>query len=293
MANDKWIENLAKKLKEHSSEVNPRLWQGISSQVGTGATSVAGGLGFAKITGIISLAITAVVATYFTVNSSTKESEAQKKETSGATPPKRGVIKVVGVKSPTIEKHIELSETPIKESIEKQEVIKDNQIEILPSVEEQKENKIYNKAASPIIPKPILTIKDNTIEKAKEEEGLVVETKAKTKVEAVLVMDNKGVNQASTPKPSGEFKKLPNTFTPNNDGVNDLFFVESTGMKNYVLVVLDERSRVVWQTNDQNEKWDGLNLGGEKVMNGNYIYYITAEDQNGKSINTHQRLLIQ
>ena len=51
---------------------------------------------------------------------------------------------------------------------------------------------------------------------------------------------------------------IPNLFTPNNDGVNDLFVIE--GLENYSspkLVVRDKNNRVVYQSETYKNTWDG------------------------------------
>jgi len=66
---------------------------------------------------------------------------------------------------------------------------------------------------------------------------------------------------------------LPNVFTPNGDGANDLFtpfpyrFIESIDMKIY-----NRWGGLVHETSDPNINWDGTNLKGEKLATGVYYY---------------------
>ena len=67
--------------------------------------------------------------------------------------------------------------------------------------------------------------------------------------------------------------RLPNTFTPNNDGSNDFFiplenrFVESVDFK-----VFNRWGNVVYETNNPALDWDGTNLSGTKLNGGTYYY---------------------
>lgn len=64
---------------------------------------------------------------------------------------------------------------------------------------------------------------------------------------------------------------IPNLFTPNGDGVNDLFVIE--GLEHYSspkLVVRDKNGRQVYQQNDYKNTWDG-----ENCPDGVYSYEFT------------------
>ena len=64
---------------------------------------------------------------------------------------------------------------------------------------------------------------------------------------------------------------IPNLFTPNNDGVNDLFVIE--GLESYSsprLVVRDKNNRVVYQSDAYKNTW-----GGENCPEGVYSYEFT------------------
>ncbi len=67
--------------------------------------------------------------------------------------------------------------------------------------------------------------------------------------------------------------ELPNTFTPNADGSNDLFvprknlFVESVDFR-----VFNKWGDLLYQTIDPQLNWDGTNLSGKEVDDGTYYY---------------------
>jgi len=58
---------------------------------------------------------------------------------------------------------------------------------------------------------------------------------------------------------------VPNTFTPNNDGVNDLFYPVTDGIvaTDYELLIFDRWGNLIFTTNDLNEGWNGK-ANGEK-----------------------------
>lgn len=51
---------------------------------------------------------------------------------------------------------------------------------------------------------------------------------------------------------------IPNAFSPNNDGKNDLFLIEARNIKEFSLSVYDRWGRLVFTTTDINEGWDGM-----------------------------------
>lgn len=68
---------------------------------------------------------------------------------------------------------------------------------------------------------------------------------------------------------------VPNIFTPNNDGTNDLFipfpyrFIESVNAEIY-----NRWGTLVFQTTDPDLKWDGLNMETNKAVTDGTYYYV-------------------
>jgi gliding motility-associated-like protein len=86
---------------------------------------------------------------------------------------------------------------------------------------------------------------------------------------------------------------LPNIFTPNGDGNNDYLKLEIENVTEFVIVILDAKSNVVFKSEDADFKWDGTNLSGDKLPAGNYIYYVTAKDLEGKAVTKYSSLTIK
>lgn len=91
----------------------------------------------------------------------------------------------------------------------------------------------------------------------------------------------------------GMFTRLPNVFTPNNDGDNDYFYIGSEGLVEFQLTVFDNEHQLVYQTTSPDFSWNGVNQRtGQLVLHGRYYYTIAAKDAQGNTINTYQLLEI-
>jgi len=81
----------------------------------------------------------------------------------------------------------------------------------------------------------------------------------------------------------GNNVSLPNTFTPNNDGLNDVFYVRGSGLTNIKLLrVFNRWGELIFESPDINIGWDGT-YNGTPVNAGVYVYYLEAVCSNGES----------
>ncbi|HXP50871.1 MAG TPA: gliding motility-associated C-terminal domain-containing protein, partial [Bacteroidia bacterium] len=78
---------------------------------------------------------------------------------------------------------------------------------------------------------------------------------------------------------------VPNVFTPNNDGVNDVFHVTAGGLKTYNIEIFNRWGEKVFEANSPNIDWAGSSMAGVDESDGTYYYMITATDYKGKSYN--------
>jgi gliding motility-associated-like protein len=90
----------------------------------------------------------------------------------------------------------------------------------------------------------------------------------------------------------GKILNLPNVFTPNRDGQNDYFFIESEGLVDFQITIMNTKQEVVFQSNNSSFKWNGLLQNGKVAPSGNYVYIVIASDKAGNTINKYQRLSI-
>lgn len=64
---------------------------------------------------------------------------------------------------------------------------------------------------------------------------------------------------------------LPSAFTPDGDGINDVFAVSGTGIQKFRLRIFDRWGRMVFETEDPAIGWDGT-IDGKKPVPGVYPY---------------------
>ena len=81
---------------------------------------------------------------------------------------------------------------------------------------------------------------------------------------------------ASTPVDSCADFTVPNVFTPNGDGINDVFAVSDTSLTNYSITIYDRYGQVEFYSTSPNISWDGHNNGGVEVSDGVYYYILHA-----------------
>jgi len=84
--------------------------------------------------------------------------------------------------------------------------------------------------------------------------------------------------------PKGLF--IPNTFTPNGDGKNDLFRVRGYGIKElHVFRVFNRWGEMVFETSDIEKGWDGT-FKGQRVSPGVFVYSVEGLCTNGQPVRT-------
>lgn len=79
---------------------------------------------------------------------------------------------------------------------------------------------------------------------------------------------------------------IPNSFTPNNDGVNDVWKPMGVNILAYNLRILDPWGQEVFNTSDFAQPWDGK-FNGKQSPEGVYLYYITIKDFANEEIRSH------
>lgn len=79
---------------------------------------------------------------------------------------------------------------------------------------------------------------------------------------------------------------VPNSFTPNGDGINDVFIPKHGGASanGYTLHIYDVTSTTIFVNTDINNNWDGTH-GGSKSPNGWYTFNLKTMDSTGYNYN--------
>ena len=114
-------------------------------------------------------------------------------------------------------------------------------------------------------------------------EGLMAETYTLT------VFDSQGCSASSTATVEDNLVDcdyhvfLPNIFSPNGDGVNDVFLIEGKGIKTVNLTIYSRWGEKVFETNDQDIGWDGT-FKGQEMNTAVFVYYLRATMLNNEVI---------
>lgn len=72
---------------------------------------------------------------------------------------------------------------------------------------------------------------------------------------------------------------IPNIFSPNGDGVNDLFFIDGTGVKTLSVTIFNRWGNKLYEYNTINGSWSGDGHG-----DGTYFYLIVAVGNDDKEV---------
>jgi len=77
---------------------------------------------------------------------------------------------------------------------------------------------------------------------------------------------------------------IPNIFSPNDDGNNDVYLVRGKGISLFLLQIYNRWGQLVFESNDIENGWDGTK-DGNPFNQGVFVYKITATMSSGKKIN--------
>ena len=86
--------------------------------------------------------------------------------------------------------------------------------------------------------------------------------------------------------------QLPNTFTPNDDGANDLFKpISSQFIAKVDMEIYNRWGQKIFETENPEIDWDGTNLNGSTLEDGVYYYTCTVFEQQLNNIEPRSEIL--
>lgn len=89
----------------------------------------------------------------------------------------------------------------------------------------------------------------------------------------------------------GSVFDVPNVFSPNDDGINDLFMVNSNGIDDITLEIFNRWGSPVYKHTSKTAFWDGYSNNGKPCQPGVYFYIIyssNGQDQQEGSLHLYR-----
>lgn len=283
---DQIKELFSDKLGNYEANINPALWENIASQVAGQSTAAVTGISL--LTKLIIGALSAAVVTGLVVYSLSESPEKRKVENKQVQTSRVELIEnETAIEQNLGDKEKVSKKKGLEARAEKQELLPNaNEVNDLTPQTENNELIINNEPTVPV------------------EKNQVIEVDKTKVVEKVIYPPKEGVEEpAKETEPAKEepttiieaysIEKMPNFFSPNNDGQNDIFFINSTGLSNFNLVVMDENNKTIFQTSNPGFKWNGTGMDSLPISKGRYVYFLTAKDENGNPVNKYSSLTVR
>ena len=295
------------KLQSHEVMPSKAVWSNVSSSLGHSAASASsiGASSILKIAAVIVGVSTVGVVSYLYMNSEDSNTKANKKIVlqdevldEPASSETISVPQNTNPKEPVKNSDTELvSESEISDNViwesQPESLITQESLPVSPSFENQANFEVketFDVVQS--VPEVISELPTTPVEQ--------ITPSPQENIAEVVQYDQDEVVSVETPVEDSEISNsfeevivLPNIFTPNGDRVNDVFMIEMTEKSEFQIIVLNAKNQTVFKSNDANFEWDGTMLNGEPAPTGNYLYYFSAKDLNGKDVTKSSILKIQ
>ena len=85
---------------------------------------------------------------------------------------------------------------------------------------------------------------------------------------------------------------IPSAFTPNGDGLNDLFYVKANfEPRNFEITIINRSGDLLFHSRDINIGWDGQ-LHGKTLPQGMYVFIIKYKDKEGNNQKQQGQILL-
>ena len=266
----------SEKLKDLELPVNEKLWNSISNQIVSAPAASSISL-LSKIIIGSSISAAAIVGGYY-LNSTSENNEKQTKSQISVNKNELRELKEVKETISAL-KQSSVSINKEEKSIASEPIIADDKLVDIPV-----NNNLY------ISPNTVTINQSTVVANQNKNDQTVNNIVAQSLTETVVPSEN--INISSEEKSVYKLD-LKNVFTPNGDGVNDYLEIETEGLSDFSVVILDKNNQKIYTSNDPHFKWDGTNMSGEFVPEGNYIYFVTAKTESNKPISKYSSLTIK
>lgn len=125
----------------------------------------------------------------------------------------------------------------------------------------------------------------NQPEKTKFTDQTFFDVERDSQVYRVIAYEKNGAFQSLSNEvviPVNSLVYIPNAFSPNGDGINDSFYVQTNSVKEFSLKIYNRWGQEVFRTEDAEEAWDGTMGDGRTVQHGTYIYLLKMKGTHGE-----------
>jgi len=269
------------KLSNLETPVRPELWSAVSSSIVSSSASTGLSL-ISKL--IIGTSLTAAVSAgiWFAVSDSKNDVKPEKESLK--------IEKKSTIENKEDRQNNDVSDSKISDVQLKTEV--DKFILLPPQIESNSEN---NQNDLNLFSINSISEYKGQISEEKQDLQPIIEQKIDSKSDSKV--ENSTSNQKLDSKPApieSEVKiNLPNVFTPNGDGSNDFLSISNNDLDDFSVVVLDNNGKTIFTSTETDFRWDGRLTSGDLAPSGNYVYFITAKDKNGKPVTRYSSLSIR
>ena len=96
-----------------------------------------------------------------------------------------------------------------------------------------------------------------------------------------------------TIEPCPTEESIPNVFTPNGDGINDVLIFTRTNATSFSGSIFNRWGELIYTWFQESSGWDGRNLSGEFAPDGVYFYTFTVVTLNDEVIEYSGSVLLQ
>ncbi|MDX5447068.1 MAG: PKD domain-containing protein [Bacteroidota bacterium] len=106
---------------------------------------------------------------------------------------------------------------------------------------------------------------------------------------------NNGIHSSKSNEACSYFPRrlyIPNSFSPNDDGVNDRFEIVGLSFEQFDMVIQDRWGRIVFETTDPRIAWDGRDMSGTELPIGVYVFHLKAKGFDGHKVFENGRITL-